>query len=350
MSKKKIIILSLGIAVLALLAWYTVGLISNKGKSDTELFAFNVEDTASVDRIVILDAASKEFEVIRTKNGWTDKDGNCIIQDHVALILETFKNIEFKGYISENSKKQHIKMMSAQNLQVKIYQNGEWLKTWYIGTATADHYGQVMLLDSEEGGKSDLPVLMKIRGFNGIIEPRFFADARKWQCTNIFAIPVSELKKVEFKWADDPARNFSVKHEGFKFEVRQNGELLPTLDTTKVFRYLNNYKKIHFELPNYVLNEKQIDSVKSSKPFATLSIEEMNGKKTFLKCFRITGEPTFDSEVAHIVNYDLNRFWALLPNGELVKCQYFVFDPLFRGDLYFPMDKSKYKVANQDRK
>ena len=35
------------------------------------------------------------------------------------------------------------------------------------------------------------------------------------------------------------------------------------------------------------------------------------------------------------VSYDANRFWCVLPSGELVKCQYFVFNPLIMGHIYF---------------
>jgi hypothetical protein len=40
----------------------------------------------------------------------------------------------------------------------------------------------------------------------------------------------------------------------------------------------------------------------------------------------------------------MNSFWCILPNGQLVKCQYFVFNPLLLGHVYFPaMDLKKTK-------
>jgi hypothetical protein len=35
------------------------------------------------------------------------------------------------------------------------------------------------------------------------------------------------------------------------------------------------------------------------------------------------------------VSYNPDRFWCLIPNGQLVKCQYYVFNPLLMGHLYF---------------
>jgi len=42
---------------------------------------------------------------------------------------------------------------------------------------------------------------------------------------------------------------------------------------------------------------------------------------------------------------DMNKFWCQLPSGELVKCQYFTFNPLILGHVYFPaMEESFPKV------
>jgi hypothetical protein len=233
--------------------------------------------------------------------------------------------------------------MAAIALKVDIYQNGSWSKTWYIGTASQDHYGQIMLLDSDEHGKSDQPVLMKIKGVNGIIEPNFIVDPRKWMCTNIFSLSVDQIKQVEVKNYKDPWRSFSIDKNKSSFDVKQNGMRLPAIDTLKAFRYLQGFKKVNFYLPNYVLSKKQVDSVLQSKPFGSMKITETNGKKTMLKFFGIQGEETMDNEFGEVTNMDLNNFWCLLPNNQLVKCQYFVFDPLTRGDIYFPFDMSKYK-------
>lgn len=339
---KKSIILILLLVLLGGLTYWAVNLKSNADRSDTELFNFAIADTTSIDRIVITEPSGLTFEAIRKGDAWTDKAGNCIIQDHIYSIMDAVKNIEFKGYVSENAKTNYVKLLSSQSKTVKFYQNGEWSKTWYLGTPTPDHYAQVMLVDSEEEGKSDLPVLMKIKGFNGFIDPRFFADPRKWQCTDIFSLAVNEIQSVQYVNFEDPGRTFSVQRDGFQFKVYQDGSELPLTDTTKVFNYLSRFKKINFELPNYVLTPFQIDSMKQTTPFAQLTVTERNDQANTLKFYRIQGPETFNNEFSEMVNYDMNKFWCELPSGEIVKCQYFVFDPLFRGDLYFPMDETRF--------
>lgn len=338
---KKLITLLLGLGLVIGLTWYAIHLINNKGKSDTELIEFAIENVETVDRVSITDPFSNTFEVVKNEEGvWTDKDGGCITQESVEFILEAFKNIEFKGYLPDKSHEHYTKLMSAQHTKVEIFQDGKWSKTWFIGPAAQDHYGQVMLLDSKEHGKSDIPVLMKIKNVHGIIEPRFFADPKKWMCTNIFRIPVSKLKRVDVKFNEEQPRSFTVTRNGNDMKVYQQGKLLSDVDTAMIFRYLNNYKKIHFEKPNYELNEKQVDSLKSTQPFCVLTVEETSGKTSKLRLFRLKYDERDEKGAIVYRNNDRDRFWCELPNGELVKCQYFVFNPLILGHIYFPLDIS----------
>lgn len=343
---KKLIILIAAIICIALLGWYTISLMENKGKSDKELIEFSISDTSTVDKIIITDPFSNSIEVIRNGKIWTDSEGGCITQSNVTFILEAFKNIEFKGYLADNSHKQFTNLMATQHTKVEIYQNGEWTKTWYIGPSAQDHFGQVMLLDSDEFGKSDIPVMMKIKGESGIIEPRFFADKRKWLCTNIFAVPIDRISRVDIKHYSEPSLSFSVTKKGNSLSVYQQGKKLTNVDPKKIYLYLQNYKKIHFDLANYELTDKQIDSMKHTMPFATLSLTETTGKKTNLRMFRIKSAEPQRNEYGEIENVDMNKFWCELPDGEVVKCQYFVFNPLLLGHVYFPFDLSKVKTPH----
>ena len=103
-----------------------------------------------------------------------------------------------------------------------------------------------------------------------------------------------------------------------------------------VYRYLLNFKRVNFENPNYELNDKQLDSLKRSKPFCELKVRTTKGEKKKLRMFRI--KATGDAEVDDFgdkATHDINRFWCELPDGQVVKCQYFVFNPLIMGHIYF---------------
>lgn len=339
--KKQSIILSILVVILGLLAMFAMNLVRNSGKSDTELLEFAIKDTASVDRVVIKDAYANVFELKRGADGqrWTDKDGGCIVQEPVQTILETIKNIEFKGYVPKNARENIKKHMAASSIKVDIYTKGKLAKTWYVGFSTQDHYGTYMLLETPTE-KSDLPVIMKVKNLNGIIEPRFFADPRKWNCTEIFALQKDDIKEVEVKHLDVPERSFTVKNFGSMYEVTNQGKKLDKVDTAMIVRYLNNYRKIHYEFDNFDLSDKQVDSLKKSQPFCTLKLTQTNGKVSKLVMYHMKGTGTVKgNDFGDETEYDVNRFWCVLPSGKLVKCQYFVFNPLFNGRLYFGIEK-----------
>lgn len=314
--------------------------MNKKGRSVSELIEFAIKDPSNVDRIIITDPYSRVFEIRKNGNQWTDKDGGCVTQESAVFVIDAIKNIEFKGYLPDNSHKRFINMMAASHTKVEIFENGEWSKTWYIGPAAQDHYGQIMLLESKADGKSDIPVLMKIKGVHGIIEPRFFADPGKWMCTNIFRLGIDDIEQVDVRFYDEPQRSFSVSRQGHQFTVKQQGKVLQGVDTSMIFRYLQRYNKVHFDVPNYELNEQQVDSLKKTTPFCVLTVTETSGKNSKLRMFRIKTKKGAEIENVVIEDIDANRFWCELPNKQLVKCQYFALNPLLIGHVYFPMDVS----------
>ncbi len=335
---KRIIIVILGIALLVGLGIFTSQLMSKKGKSDEQLAAFNFEikDTASVNKIIITEPNGMEMTLVRSGNQWTDDKGQCVQPVLVFNILEALYNVRFKGYVPENSVKTVINRISTIGIKVQYFQNDDWSKTWYIGGSTSDHHGTYMLVESAEAGKSDLPVIAEIKGLKGIIEPRFFADARKWQCSGIFAYQMQDIAEVNVKFNERPERSFEVRKIKKDYLVKYGGKYLTSLDTNMVYRYLLNFKRVNFENPNYELSDKQLDSLKRSRPFCELKVRSTKGEKKTLRMFRI--KATGDAEVDDFgdkVTYDINRFWCELPDGQVVKCQYFVFNPLIMGHIYF---------------
>ena len=332
--KNKNIGLVIGLVIIGLLGFFATNLVRNRSKSDTELLEFAIKDTTSINKISITEPSGMKITLVRKGNIWEDENGDCVIQEPVHTMLETFKNIQYKGYVPEKSRNNIVKLMIASHTKVEIFQNAEWVKTWYVGFSTQDHYGTYMLLETPDE-KSDLPVIMKVKGLAGIIEPRFFADKRKWKCTNIFNLSLDEIANVDVKFYDFPSRSFSVTKNKAHYVVKQNGKRLDKLDTSMAIQYLSNYRKVHFELANFELNKKQIDSLKHSKPFGKLSVKEVNGKTTSLKMYRMPATSKSINDFGDSVSYNPNRFWCELPSGELVKCQYFVFNPLIMGHIYF---------------
>lgn len=328
-----------GVVVIALGYWaYT--LIKNANQSDRELLNYSIENIDSIDKIIVTDKNGSVFEVKRADSNseWTDKDGNCVTQEKAEMMLQAFQNLRFKSYLPDNSVAKHKKMTASQNIKVEIFQNGEWTKTWFIGNPTQDSYGQIMSLKTKREGDSKSPVVMKMKGHRGIIDPMFFADPRKWECTEVFTLKLDEIKKVKVQDFEIPKQSFSVTRNGSQFEVLQQGKAVNNVDTSMIFRYLQNYQKIHYNLANYELNQQQVDSMLNTQPFASISVTDKNNVTKKVNCFRIYETIEFE-DGRREQQIEKNKFWCELPGKKVVKSQYFVFNPLLLGDIYFPMEK-----------
>jgi len=335
--KKRLFFLLGGLIILAVLGYFAYKLSSNAGTSDQKVAAldFDIKDTNAIDMIRITEPNGNTMDLIRSGKSWVDKNGGCIQQTPVSSILDAAYNIRFKGYVPDNSMKTVVSRLMTVATKVEYFSDGEWLKTWYVGTATPDHYGTYMLVESAENGKSDLPVITEIKGMKGIIGPRFFADQRRWVCSQIFAYELKDIQSVNVRFSKEPQRNFEVAKKGKGFSVTTNGKPFPVVDTALVYRYLLNYKKIHFEFANFELSRRQVDSLKSSQPFCVLTVKANSGNSQ-LKMYRKKSEVGAGvDDFGNEVDFDVNRFWCVLPSGELVKCQYYVFLPLIMGHIYF---------------
>ncbi len=332
--KKNNLRLVIGIVCIGVLGFFATNLVRNRGKSDTELLEFSIKDTTSINKIIITDQHNRVITLVKNELNWTDSEGNCMIQEPIHTILETIKNIQFKGYVPEGSRKNIVRLMVGNHMKVEIFQNNEWAKTWYIGHPTQDHYGTYMLLETPDE-KSDLPVIMKVKGLDGIIEPRFFADYRRWKCTEVFAIPLDSIEEVKVSFPENRNDNFRVWKNNSNFKLWLNGKQPKALDTLSVIQYLQNFKKIHYELANFELSEKQVDSVRKSSPFCKLAVKEKSGVKHSVRMFRMPFDQKTVNDFGDSIAYNPDRFWCELSSGELVKCQYFVFNPLIMGKLYF---------------
>lgn len=333
---KNFILAALLVTGIGLLAFIALNLLKSRGNSDTEWINFAIEDTTKITKVVIEDTYGQHIELIQESGEWHDEQGGCVSKPNVSFILEAAKLIEFKGYLPEKSKKRFTELMATQHTKVSFFVDGDWVKSWYIGPPAQDHYGQIMLLETANEGKSQDPVMMRIKGLNGIISPRFFAERKRWMCTAIFELQPEEIKSVEIKNYEHPSQSFTIKNRGNRFEVSSQGKKLSAVDTANVYRYLQGYKKVHFNFANTELSKQQVDSVKHSPLFSRLTLTEQNGNKTTLKLHRIKSDTPQRNEIGEMVNMDMNLLWAELPNGELVKCQYFVFNSLLMGHVFFP--------------
>lgn len=326
---RKIIIIALGVITLAILGYFALDLSrSEKVSDDLSLIEFAVQDTAAVDRIEVYDSyLGTRFIVERNKdNVWVDEDGNCVKQELVETMLETFIKVTLKGYVPDGAVENMKKLMMAKHKEVKIYKNGKWHKTWYVGHSTSNHYGTHMLLETPKR-MSDNPVIMGMKGFYGILEPRFTADAKQFQCSELFSFDREEILSVQVVNNNNAAESFEIYQDPSGLKVLSNGQPFEPYNADNLLFYLNGFKNIHFNRPNYVYDDREIDSIRQLTPDYVLKIKAKNSN------FEMNYYRRPDPEAEHKdgIQWDPDYLWGFTPNGQLVRMQYYTIGPIING-------------------
>ncbi|MGM0479017.1 MAG: hypothetical protein ACQERC_07315 [Bacteroidota bacterium] len=329
---KKLIIIILGLGVVVGLIIIANQVSTDAKATDTSLIAFAVKDTAEVDRLEIYDSyKDATMTLVRNEEGiWTDEEGNCVQQDIVGMMLETMVKITLKGYVPEAARENMRKMMMANHKKVKIFKDGEWVKTWYVGHATQDHMGTHMLLETPER-RSDHPVIMGMKGFYGILDPRFFADPRRFACTDLFSFKRTDLKKIEVINRVDPRESYEIRRNNGRYEVTSQGQKIEAINEDNLLFYLNGFEDIHYNQPNYTLSTAQIDSIKNQPPDYELNIDGVQNSYE-LELYR---RPDPKEKNQDSLIYDKDYMWGVKEDGKLVRMQYYSIGPLIQGKTVF---------------
>lgn len=330
---RRIIVIVLGVAVIVGLTYFVFQLDKDSKATDTSLIAFAIEDTASVSKIEIYDSFQDlEYTLTRNKEGrWEGPDGQCVQQSIPILMLETMNKITLKGYVPKSAMENMKKLMMAQYKRVKIFQNGKWVKTWYIGQSTQDHMGTHMLLETPDM-KSDNPVIMGMKGFYGILGPRFFADPRKFVCTNLFSFSREDLKVVQVINNVNPNDSYRIEIKGpDDYVVSSQGALMSNVNKDNLVFYLNGFHNIHFNQPNYTLSQQKIDSMKAKTPDYELDIK---GKASTFHMKLYRREDPDESQTDSLA-IDKTYLWGIKSDGEVVRMQYYTVGPLIEGKMIF---------------
>ena len=334
MKNIKLILIFIVIAVLSFFVYQTVN-GKKSSLSAQALSDFAVKDTANVDKIHLSDTKGNDLTFVKNNGKWTFEDGECVQQHLIQSFLEAFKHISVKAPVGKNAVDNTNKMILTSHRKVEIFKNGKWIKTWYIGNATADHYGTFMLLKDPEKGKSPEPFIMFLPNMFGSVGDRFSTDKLDYLCSEIFRYDPTKIAEIEVKIPEKPELNFRITQNDDVFALYNNDKKIEDFDTLKARQYFVAYKKIHFNSYNRTLPQSGVDSLRQSTPMTIIKVTDVDGDENQIKAYKkgVQGKK-YDFE-GNLLVYDRDNLWVFTNNDSLTKCQYFVFDVLLKDVNYF---------------
>jgi hypothetical protein len=310
--------------------WYTS---RNSGNlAEDEAVAFAVDDTASISRIFIADrdGGVADLERIPGERYWLLNGEHWARKDAVDLLLKTFLRARVKAPVPLAQREQVVNMLAARGKKVEVYGDGpDPIKTWYIGTPTADHTGTHMVLETSRGKSKD-PYVVHMEGFTGFLSTRFFTDEREWRYTGVFDFPGRALQRVEVESHDPayPSYAVEVASDGALSVWGDSGKRLALVDTLAWKDQFLRFRKVHLETYNHHLDSAgwlRMDTASAAFTMRAWGRGSLDPVSIEL-LWKDPIEDLYD-ENGELMPHDGARMYARF-RGEVVLVQRFVFDPL----------------------
>lgn len=309
---------------------------SERSLSGDEFSEFAIEDTNSIQKIVITDQTGKVATVQRV-NGqrlWQLNDRYWAREDAIQLILKTIRRIGIRGKVAESARENMLKILATGSKKVEIYTQDLTTPTkiYYVGSATPDHTGTIMLLEIPGQGRGQDPYVTHMEGFTGFLSTRFFADEMEWRYTGIFDYPDLDFTEVKMDIRDAPFASYDILYTGGNsIELKDgSGASIPSFDTTAVKNLLLLYRKVHAETFITQLSTAQSDSVRALPPNYTIQVRQADGHMNRVDFYLKRADKTVLNENGQQELYDGSYVYAKFADGTLALAQTYSIEPLIR--------------------
>jgi hypothetical protein len=341
MKKKRNTIAAVLVVLLGSMAFWLV-INNKKGTIKETLRDFAVQDTASITKIFLADKSGKQVTLQRDASGTWMVNGKFMARpDVLQSLLYTIKNVSVKSPVGKNAQDNIIKNLSGAAVRCEIYAGEQLIKAYYVGTETQDQTGTYMILmDPETMKPSAKPFITCIEGFEGYLTSRYSTDEKEWRDLTIYKYQPDRIKSVRMEVPFNPEFGYELLVNGnndYTLKSVATQKMLPAPDTLAVKQYLSYFQKLSFEAFEEELSEKQMDSVKNSKPINIITVTDQEGKSNTVKFFarspKIKGQKDVNGKD---IPYDQERMDALINDGkDLVVVQYYVFGKVMPPANYF---------------
>ncbi len=316
-------------------------ILKNKGKTlDGKDTDFAIEDTSCINKIFIADKLGGKVTLERKgKSDWTVNDRYPARRDDIALLLETFKNVQVRYPAPAEAQENLIKKMSSQSIKCEIYCNNELARIWYVGNETMDLKGTHLLLQDPKADKPfETVYVLEIPGFVGVLTPRFFTSEAEWRSQHVMSLLPNQIKKVTLDVVGQPDSSFTIDVKGLHdFSVSTlSGKKMVIFDTLAVQQYLSYFMSLYVDAWATHSKEKEIDSVKKTNHFLELSITDVQNRTEKYKFYHKPPLPKNNYVDGVKVPYDPENMYMKFQNDkEFARVLVYSWGKLFQSSAYF---------------
>jgi hypothetical protein len=258
-----------------------------RGKQDSTLEIsaedFAIKDTSSIYKIFLADTRDKTITLEKQEdNKWLLNGKYVARKDAVDNILKFCVLVDLKRKLPKKSIESVTKLMATRHTKAEFYdKNTNLIKTYYVGNSTQDNIGTYMLLETPKTGMIKEPLVMGMKGFIGILGPRFFTDEIEWKSIEAFNYNMNNIKQIDVKYFQEPFNCFTIKYNGgnnIELYSMMDKKRINNFDTIALKNYMLGFRQANFEIYKTGFNKLQLDSLFRSEPFAEFTVTDKNNQ------------------------------------------------------------------------
>ncbi len=295
---------------------------------------FHIRDTASIDKIFMVDKLNQSITLSKVNKSWIVKKEDIQYParyDAVKLLLYTLHTMRVKMPVAISAQEEILRKMAGRSIKVEVYSKGRHLKTFYVGGVTQDNLGTYMLMEG-----ADIPFVVEIPGFRGFIASRFSTDILNWRSNILLAEPHEKIKKIEVKYPDNPKAGFTVvqpkprQYQLFDFA----NQPAKSFDSLAVKGFMEQFEIAHFDRFVNLKTKEEYDSVLNSKPLIIISLKDQRDSLQTYRFYEIPAVP-IDEEGEMTKHLYPQSMWVINNKGDWVIVQTYTYLLMFRhcGDF-----------------
>jgi hypothetical protein len=296
------------------------------GSIKSELKSFAVEDTASIDKIVLSDKQGRVLTLSKKNKAWFANDSIAVRRDMVKILLETIKRVEVKAPVNKAMRPNLMKQLATGAIQVEVYTDGDLERKYFVGGPTMDGYGTFMLLDG-----ADDPFITHIPGFEGYLTVRFNTNALVWRDREIFRYAPQDIKILRIEYPQNKQSSFTLNIQGKDYVSLFNdaGDTAGNVNGEFLRKYLVAFADVQYENmvnPAKIPNLSEILS--NENLLASITVYDKQGKKKTVELFKRYFDGVQFLPKSEDYDFDRDRCFVRLNGNAIYNGQYVVFNKL----------------------
>jgi hypothetical protein len=308
-------------------------------------FFFNIEDTASITKIIISDLTPKSITIKREAGYWSLNDTLKHRKDHIDDVLDILYRMRKQSDVKDSELNLINSWLETKRTKVEVFLNNENepVKTIYIGLPTQDSKATFMKL---KGAKR--PYVVHIPNENRHLNPSFSTDIIALKSTEVFSYPRESIQSVEVIHSSDSVKSFRIdlsEEGGYDVytlpenEKLENAKPYIVKDFMGLFSNLNYYDDLAWE------PQPRKDSIKALAPDYIFRVTDKNNKTSELRSCLIRYR---DDELIELpdnvykpdnmipgINYNPDAMYAVFNDKDIYMIQFNVFRKIMVGADFF---------------